>query len=200
MPMTLGTASPVPAPHPSQTVRTGPVSAIGVDEGSGFASQTSAAGLLPNLTCAPGCAACVRAASRAPGAAGCSVHGSRCGCGSGADSGSAASHPSAPQTASASESRDPFGGPRVCGRKQLGDGAPGAFLRRGALGAAQSAPDPRERLNPSALNVRNATTRVALDFSSLARMKDSDRVAVRPSGANFHSGGERDWPEGVLAP
>lgn len=48
--MTPGTASSVPAPHPSQTVRTGPVNAIGADEGSGFASQTSAAGLLPNLT------------------------------------------------------------------------------------------------------------------------------------------------------
>lgn len=45
--MTLGTTnacdpsglgSPVLAPHPSQSVRTGPVSAIGVAEGSGFAS------------------------------------------------------------------------------------------------------------------------------------------------------------------
>lgn len=142
--MTPGTASPEPALHPSQTVRTGPVSAIGVDEGSGSACQTSAAGLLPNLTCAPGCAACVRAASRAPDAAGCSVHGSRCGCGSGADSGSAASDSSAPRTASASESRDPFGGPR-CARADVNNQG---TAHRGLSFAAARSELPKMRLIP----------------------------------------------------
>lgn len=83
------------------------------------------------LTCALGCAACVRAAARVPVAFGCSAHGSGSGsgsdsdsdsdsdsgCGSGPGFDSAASDPCDPQTVSASESPDPFGGPRrACAR------------------------------------------------------------------------------------
>lgn len=66
------------------------------------------------VTCALGYSACVPAAARVPVAFGCSAHGSGSGfgCGSDSDSDSAASDPCDAQTVSASESPDPFGGPR----------------------------------------------------------------------------------------
>lgn len=86
----------------------------------------SQAGAAPRtLTCALGCAACVRAAAHVPVAFGCSAHGSgsgsdsdsSCGSGSGSGSDSGASDPCDPQTESASENPDPFGGPRrACAR------------------------------------------------------------------------------------
>lgn len=74
---------------------------------------SSQAGAAPRtVTCALGYAACVRAAARVPVAFGCSAHGSGSGSSCGSDSDSAASYPCDPQTVSASESPDPFGGPR----------------------------------------------------------------------------------------